>query len=118
MMRRYTLAFLFAIGCGGTNPMSGDDMQPPQDAPDQMADAFIPPAGYTKLIGRTWTLAAGQTDIYKCVRLTVPQDMYITDIQAQAPNGTHHTVLSIASGMAAGPDGEQDCSVQTLGMRM
>ena len=119
MMRRYTLVLLCAFGCGGTNPgMGGDDVQPQIDAPTTPADAFIPPTGYTKLIGRTWTLQAGQTDIYRCVRLTVPQDMYITDIQAQAPDGTHHTVLSIASGNAAGADGEQDCSVSTLGMRM
>jgi hypothetical protein len=44
--------------------------------------------------------------------------MYITDIIAQAPNGTHHTVLSIASGNADGPDGEQDCSVGTIGRTM
>jgi hypothetical protein len=52
------------------------------------------------------------------VRLTIPTEMYITDIEAQAPIGTHHTVLSIASAMAAGPDGEQNCAVGTLGMVM
>ncbi|HEY5951729.1 MAG TPA: hypothetical protein VIV40_39815, partial [Kofleriaceae bacterium] len=75
--------------------------------------------GYTKLIGRTWSLTAGQTDIYRCLRLTIPTDMYVTDIQAQAPNGTPHTVLSIAGANGTGgADGEQDCSVQTLGMVM
>jgi len=118
MMRRYTLAFLLAFGCGGTNPMGGDDVQPPMDAPGGNADAFVPPSGYTKLIGRTWTLQAGQRDIYKCVRLRVPADTYITSIIAQAPPGTHHTVLSIASGSAAGADGEQDCDVRTLGLNM
>ncbi|HEY5925236.1 MAG TPA: hypothetical protein VIV11_26315 [Kofleriaceae bacterium] len=118
MMRVYTLAFLFAIGCGGTGPMTMGDDEPIIDAPGGMADAYIPPSGYTKLIGRTWTLQAGQTDIYRCVRVTVPADTYITNINAQAPNGTHHTVLSIASGMAAGADGEQDCTVSTLGMQM
>ena len=77
----------------------------------------IPP-GYTKLIGRTWTLPAGQADTYKCVRVTIPVDTYVTDIVAQAPAGTHHTVLSIAAGNAAGPDGETDCSVGTLGRPM
>jgi hypothetical protein len=120
MMRRYTLAIVLAIGCGGTNPGGGgDDTQPPIDAPAGMADAYVPPSGYTKLIGRTWSLAAGQTDIYRCVRLTIPNDMYITDIEAQAPLGTHHTVLSIAgANNTSGPDGEQDCSVQTLGTVM
>jgi hypothetical protein len=97
--------------------MSGDD-QPVIDAPTSNPDAYVPPSGYTKLIGRTWSLQAGQHDIYRCVRLTIPTDMYITDIEAQAPNGTHHTVLSIVSQNVAGPDGDYDCSVQTLGMVM
>lgn len=115
----YLALVLFAFGCGGTNPGGGgDDVQTPMDAPAGNADAFVPPSGYTKLIGRTWTLQAGQHDIYKCVRVTIPTDTYVTNIEAQAPLGTHHTVLSIASGNVAGPDGEQDCQVQSLGMVM
>src|SRR3990172_1144780 len=118
-MRGLSLAALvFAVGCGGSNPGLGDDDQQMIDAPTGNPDAFIPPSGYTKLIGRSWSLQVGEKDIYRCVRLTIPSDMYITDIEAQAPNGTHHTVLSIASGSAAGADGEQNCSVQTLGMVM
>ncbi len=118
----YLAIMLFAIGCGGTDPGAGgggDDQQTPMDAPSANADAYVPPDGYTKLIGRSWTLQPGQTDIYRCVRVTIPSDMYITDIQAQAPLGTHHTVLSIAGANGtSGPDGEQDCSVQTLGTVM
>ena len=121
-MREYAIlaSFVFAIGCGGTNPGGGgDDTQTPIDAPSGNPDAYVPPAGYTKLIGRTWTAAPGSNDIYKCVRVTIPEDMYITNIQAQAPLGTHHTVLSIAgANNTSGPDGEQDCGVSTLGMVM
>jgi hypothetical protein len=52
------------------------------------------------------------------VRVTLPQDVTISEIMAQAPPGTHHTVLSIATGAAGGPDGETDCSVNQLGMVM
>lgn len=94
-------------------------MQTPIDAPSGNPDAYVPPDGYTKLIGRTWNLQPGDTDIYKCVRVTIPEDMYITNIQAQAPLGTHHTVLSIAgANNTSGPDGEQDCYVGTLGLVM
>ncbi len=119
-MRGFSLlALVLAFGCGGTNPGGGGgDDDTVIDAPTAPADAFVPPTGYTKLIGRTWSLAVGEHDIYKCVRFTVPTEMYITDIEAQAPVGTHHTVLSIASGLASGADGEQNCSVQTLGMQM
>ena len=109
-------AMLLAIGCGGTDPGLGDD-DPKNDASVPMPDAYTPPADFTKLIGRTWTIPAG-SEIYKCVRVTLQADTYLTNIMAQAPLGTHHTVLSIASGNAAGPDGEQDCSVSTLGMVM
>jgi hypothetical protein len=118
-MRVYTLAIVLAFGCGGTNPGGGGDDTQPIDAPGAMADAYVPTSGYTKLIGRTWTLQPGDTDIYRCVRLTLPADTYITDIEAQAPVGTHHTVLSIAGANGTGgADGEQDCSVSTLGMVM
>jgi copper type II ascorbate-dependent monooxygenase-like protein len=81
------------------------------DGPD------IPP-GFVRLIGRTWSLQPGQLDTYRCVRVTVPTDTYITDFLAQAPLGTHHTVLTLATGQASGADGEFDCSVGTLGTEM
>lgn len=110
---------LLCFGCGngaGGGGGGGDD-QPMIDG-GGTPDVAVP-AGYTRLIGRSWTLSAGQTDIYRCVRLTIPTDTYITNIIAQAPAGTHHTVLSIAGANGtSGPDGEQDCGVGTLGMVM
>jgi hypothetical protein len=96
---------------GGNNGSDGGGSNTP--------DAFVPEAGYTKLIARSWDMPAGQPDTYRCVRLTLTEDTYITNIVAQAPLGTHHTVLSIAgSNGTAGPDGEQNCGVGTLGMVM
>jgi hypothetical protein len=104
-------------GSGGGNPPGDDDQQ--ADAP--MAgnpDAPPPPPGFIRLIGRSWSLPAGATDTYLCVNVTVPTDTYITNIIAQAPIGTHHTVLTFASGNAQHADGEYNCSVSTLGMVM
>lgn len=106
-----------AVGCGGGSG-DGDDDGTAVDAPVGDPDGSIP-ADYTRLIGRTWTLAAGQADTYRCIRLTVPEDTYITNIMAQAPLGTHHTVLSIATGSrVAGADGEYNCRVSDLGTVM
>ena len=112
------LVAIAAVGCGGGNSPGGgdDDGTPPIDAPGTMPDSPPIPDGYTRLIGRTWTLQAGQLDVYRCVRVTIPQDMYITSIMSQAPLGTHHSVLSIMTDSL--PDGESDCSVGTLGMNM
>jgi hypothetical protein len=121
MQKSTALALLLAVvvGCGNDNPGGpGGDDAPTTDGSTTTPDSPPIPEGYTRLIGRTWSLAAGSLDKYRCVRVTVPQDMYITNIMAQAPNGTHHTVLSIASGNAAGNDGEQDCAVNTLGTVM
>lgn len=105
----------FAVACGGTNPNATGDAANQIDAPP---DGPPIPPGYQKLIGRMWSLGPNDRDVYRCVRITVTEDMYVTNFAAQAPDGTHHTVLSIASGNAAGPDGEQDCSAGTLGMVM
>lgn len=108
-----SLAVAVALGgCGG----DGDDGSGDPDAAANV-DAEIP-SDYTRLIGREWTLPPGSGDRYKCVRFTVAADTYITNIMSQAPSGSHHAVLSIANGNVAGPDGEYDCQVSTLGTVM
>jgi hypothetical protein len=115
-MRHAILLSLIAVGCGGSG--AGDDDVTPGDG-NNTPDGEPIPEGYTRLLGRSWSLAGGQLDTYKCVRFTVPEDTYITSIVAQAPFGTHHTVLTFAGANGtAGPDGEQDCSVGTLGTVM
>jgi hypothetical protein len=110
---------LFAIGCGNDGGMNTGDDAPVIDAPvGGEPDAATPPSGFTRLIGRTWSLNAGQLDTYRCIRATVTADTYITNIVAQAPAGTHHTVLSISSSRTAGPDGEYNCDVGELGTQM
>ena len=106
-----------ACGTDGTE-VSNNDGGAGDGSGSNGMDAYVPDPGYTKLISRTWSVPAGSADTYKCVRLTLTEDTWLTNIMAQAPAGTHHTVLSLASGSAAGPDGEQDCSVGTLGMVM
>jgi len=105
------------VGCGGGSGDGGDDDGTDIDASNGNIDADIP-SDYTRLIGRDWSLPPGATDTYRCARYTVPADTYITNIIAQAPLGTHHTVLSIADSRVDGPDGIYDCDVQELGMVM
>jgi hypothetical protein len=101
---------LVGAGCGG-----GSDADPPPDDDDPTL-----PEGYSRLVARTWTIQPGDEDIYKCVRVTIPEDTYVTSFIAEAPQGTHHTVLSIADGAmgTSGPDGEQECTANTLGTEM
>lgn len=113
------LLALFVVGCGSDGGSATGDDTPPIDAPGNgTPDAPPLPDGYTRLVGRTWSLPPGAADTYRCVRFTVPTDTYVTNIVAQAPSGTHHTVLSISASNVAGPDGEYDCNVGTIGRPM
>jgi hypothetical protein len=100
--------------CGKNPPATGDD---DDDVPaDARSDGA--PSGFTRLIGRTWEVPAS-ANVYKCARVTVPEDMYITAIDVDKPPGTHHTLLTIAGANGtAGPDGEQDCEATNIGMYM
>jgi hypothetical protein len=114
-----SFAFLLAAAACGTNNSSGDDADAavnPDGNGSGNPDAG-PPAGYTKLIGRSWSLTAGQTDTYRCVQITLPQDTYIGGFHAEAPTGTHHTVLTITNNPQHA-DGEWDCSAGSLDFQM
>ena len=119
MIRMALVSVVLLAGCGKSfDDTPATDGGGGGDAPGVTPDAFVPPAGFTRLIGRTWTLPAGATDTYRCARFTVPEDTYLTNIIAQAPFGTHHTVLSLSDGGTAGPDGDYNCNVSELGMVM
>lgn len=87
------------------------DVRQVEDPEVQVASDYAP------LIGGTWSLPAG-ANIYRCVRFTATHDMYITGFKAQAPDGTHHAVLSLADERLAGPDGELDCDANAIGKIM
>ena len=110
------------VACGG-NGGGGDDDMPNPDATNPGPDAAVIPEGFTRLVGRTWSLPAptgSASDQYRCVRFTPTEDIYVTAIQAQAPAGTHHTVLSFAgSNGTSGADGNDDgCNFTEIGMDM
>src|SRR5436190_24322815 len=101
--------------CGGSNGGGGDDGGDDAATVDG-APADAPPAGYVELIGRDWSLNAGD-ETYRCVRIKVDHDIWVHSFRAQAPLGTHHTVLTI-SNSASGPLGNYDCSAGGLDYQM
>lgn len=72
------------------------------------------PGEWTTLIDGTWELPGG-TEAYWCARKTIQQDTYVKAFRAQAPPGTHHTLLIQEKG--GQPDGEFPCGA-TLGADM
>lgn len=76
-----------AAACGG-------------ESTDPTPDAAIG-SSFQTLITSSWSLQPG-TELYQCATVTVPRDMYITELRPMIPIGTHHTVMSI--GTVRGPD--------------
>ena len=118
-MRRTGLACLFALlaipACGGGG--SGDDDG--DDGDDTaMPDADIP-EGFTELIGRDWDIPPGE--MYRCVGIRAPRDMWISAFHTPNPTGEHHAVLTIQDdpgGFGGTQMGEYNCGVSTLGLQM
>ncbi len=110
-MRLVLSCIATALAACGTDTRSVREQDRTPDAGDRND------ATQVELIGRAWDIAPGTAAAYRCARVTVPEDIYITEISAQAPAGTHHTVLSLAGTKGtSGPDGESDCDVGTIGM--
>ncbi len=101
---------IYTPGCGNSYPAG----EPGADGGGGggTADAGGSGDGWQTLIEGSWSIPAG-SEGYRCVRATVPEDMYISQFRAVIPLGTHHTVLATDS--AGGPDGEFDCTANTLG---
>lgn len=70
--------------------------------------------GWLRLIEADWQLEP-QSEGYRCVRRTMPEDIYITGFSPMSPNGTHHTVLMVNN--AGQPDGVTVCDVNSSGER-
>jgi hypothetical protein len=115
---RVSIGLLVALAACGKSAGGGDTIDAPGtvDSPATSIDAPPPPSGFVPLIGRSWSLKAGETDTYKCTRVTVPTDTYIAAYHADAPQGTHHTVLTIST--TTQPDGDYDCSAGALDYQM
>jgi len=99
-----------APGCGGGDSPGADgggdgDGDGGGGGPD--ADTGT----WTTLIERDWSLPANVED-YRCMRVTVPDDLYVSAFRTLGADGEHHTVLSIDN--SGGADGPFDCDVGTL----
>src|SRR4051794_26994920 len=102
MMKRL-LPILLAAGCIDVSP---------ETPPDATPDAPSVPDPWTPLVTPSWSIPAGATDTYRCVRVQVPQDTWIAGYKSMGPTGTHHTVLTVTD-QPNGPVGEYDCTAGT-----
>ena len=112
-MRISRLAFVALGACsgGGTSPAGGDTI----DAPASPVDGALAD-GWTPLIARGWTLAAGATNTYKCTRIQIANEMWVAGFRAASPVGTHHSVLTITTNSTM--LGDYDCNAGSLDNEM
>lgn len=73
--------------------------------------------GWLRLVQADWQLGA-KSEGYRCVRKTIPEDVYIEAYRPINPSGTHHTTLQVDTGPAQA-DGVTVCKVlQGSGRRL
>ncbi|HEX6239915.1 MAG TPA: hypothetical protein VFZ61_03435 [Polyangiales bacterium] len=89
----------------------------PSRLPGQPALTFLEDMGdgWKRLMEADWQLAAG-AEGYRCMRLTVPEDVYVIAFSPQSPGGTHHATFGISSA-PTGPDEVVACDVTATGTR-
>ena len=109
-MRAWLVVFAVAA-CGGGGAGTGDDDQP--DAAIDTPDGATP--GWTTLIERNWQLSP-VTEDFKCVRVKIDSEMYISGFRVNSPTGTHHEILTVTQPTAA--EGNYDCSAENLDQQM
>lgn len=111
-MKALVLALVVVAACKadtpGTRPV---DAPTGSDAPDAPT-----PDGWTPLIARSWTLRVGATNTYRCTRIKVTNDLWVSGFRAASPLGTHHAVLTISTSNTA--TGDYDCQAGSLDSEM
>lgn len=92
-----------------TQPPVGDEK--PAEVPSE-ARAYMEDAGdgWQVLIEGKWEMPPN-SEGYRCVRFTLPEDLYVNEFRPVIPVGTHHTLLT--SGDASGADGVSTCNAGT-----
>ena len=92
------------------------DVQPPPSNPSNPSNPSTPsdsstppPAEWTPLIGRTFTVSKGATNTHKCTAFQADSDLYITAFRLQAPENSFHTLVTV-SDAPFDATGDFDCT--------
>jgi hypothetical protein len=108
-MKRVLVMFGFVAACGSDSAQT-----PPTDVPPDTGGASA--EGWTPLLGRSWTLSPGSTNTYKCTRIQIAEDMWVSGFRAMSPLGTHHSVLTISTSNTQ--TGDYDCTAGSVDNQM
>jgi hypothetical protein len=89
----------------------------PTQLPVQPELAFLEDMGdgWQRLMEADWQLAAG-SEGYRCMTLTIPEDIYIVAFEPQSPLGTHHATFGV-NDRPSESDRVVACGVGTAGER-
>src|SRR5206468_3355320 len=82
MTRSGSCVIVLLVACHA-NPMNGDD------APIDGALTVDADPGWAPLVMRSWTLPSN-SEAYRCTRIQIPTDMWVSGFRAISPPGTHH----------------------------
>lgn len=96
------------VGCHAGNSPPGMDVDASGSGGSGGSGDGALPAQFEELISRTFTANPGQ-DYYQCIRIQVPQEMWINAFEPlPTAKGTHHQILTLTTGTPA-TTGPYDC---------
>jgi len=72
--------------------------------------------GWTPLIARSWSLLPGATNTYKCTRIKIENDLWVSGFRGSSPLGTHHSVMTIST--TSTQTGDYDCTAGSVDSQM
>jgi hypothetical protein len=89
----------------------------PSRLPQQEDLEWLEPMGdgWLRLMEADWEVAPN-AEGYRCMTLTIPEDIYITAFYPQSPQGTHHSTFTVTA-TATEADGVVACGVGVIGER-
>jgi hypothetical protein len=93
---RVGLALVLVVGaCGSpTSPGTVDGSMDGSGSADE--DAAVDP--WSLLVERAWQLPAGTPEAFRCRRIKVTEDTYITGFRMDAMAGAHHAIVTVSPG--------------------
>ncbi len=117
---KFDAAFVKAEAKGGC-VKSGDT-----DAVERDVDAGVativagepgsPESQWVPLVARSWTMPAG-SEGFRCRRIRVQSDMYVTGVRAVSPPGVFSMIVSVSSSTSS-PIGDYNCSPNQIDQRV
>lgn len=95
---RVGLACVLVVGACGAPGSQGNVDSGPEDGSGSGSSGDASGESWRVLVEREWQVPAGTPEVYKCRRVKVTEDTYITGFRMDAMTGAHHAIVTVSPG--------------------